>query len=264
MARVPVLCPCGKHAVGVGFDQDGPTWSSNHPDEVVSEKDGFQVVRCAMCGILRTSEREENYETLYTEGMRYHVDEMDKIGRQHYDERFEHDFNIAWMKRIPLLLGQLRSLDVGCANGAFVLAMALNGFAAEGLEINPTMADQAAQETQCPIWTSWTQVTAPFDVITYHDVFEHVVTPRAELDRARAMLRPEGLLVLDCPDAVEVFGPSARAPHHEKPDQHLFYYTEDTLRALLVSHRFLVEAVDRPIVGKVVVYARRHDEPLAG
>jgi SAM-dependent methyltransferase len=230
------------------------------PDDVkVSEKEGYEVVRCGWCGIMRTTEREDNYETLYTEGTRYHVEEMDKIGRDHYGDRFDHDFDIAWDKRIPALLGQYRIIDVGCANGAFVSAMQQNGFQAEGIELNPTMAETARAVTGCPIHESWALVSGQFDIVTYHDVFEHVVNPRQELQLIRKYLRPNGLLVLDCPDAAEIFGATARASHHEKPQQHLFYYTIDTLSALLISEGFYIGAVERPIVGKIVLYARKEN-----
>lgn len=251
MGRVPVECSCGKNSKGVDVAV---------PDEFVSEKDGYVAGRCTGCGVIRTLEREEDYESLYTEGLRYHVEEMDKIGRDHYANRLDHDLELALTKRIPLLLGRMRCLDVGCANGAFVLGMKMYGFQAEGLELNPIVAGQAVEETDCPIWTSWDQVTGKFDVISYHDVIEHVVDPNAELARLRDHMRANALLILDCPDADEVFGEGARAGHHQKPDQHLFYYTEATLRALLARHGFLVDYVDRPIVGKLVVYSRKSGE----
>lgn len=249
-------CPCGKGAsmMYYGGADVVPV------DETVSEKDGHRVVRCHFCGILRTTERAEDYLALYTEGLRYHVEEMDKIGRDHYDARFDHDLNIAWEKRIPKLHGQYRSLDVGCANGGFVHGMHVEGYEAEGVELNPTMAQRAREATGRPIHESWATVSGQFDVVSYHDVFEHIVDPRAELETVREHLRPWGLLILDCPDAAEVFGPDARAPHHEKPAQHLFYYTGDTLRSLLVSHGFVVTDIDRPLVGKIVLYARKNGQ----
>lgn len=251
MELVPVECPCGKARLNADRVAG---------DALVSVKDGFQVVRCVGCGIMRTSRRRSDYERLYTEGERYHREEMDRIGRQHYTDRFDHDYDLALTKRIPEILVELRSLDVGCANGAFVAAMKVLGFSAEGLELNPTMAEYARGETQCLIHESWATVQGWFDLITYHDVFEHIVDPRAELSRVRRHLRPEALLVLDCPDGDTVFGAEAPARHHEKPDQHLFYYTARTLSSLLASHQFVVERVERPIVGKIVVYARKLGE----
>lgn len=250
MGRVPVDCPCWTTTVVSGREFD----------KQISEKFGYVVVQCYYCGVIRTREREENYTTLYTEGDRYHVQEMNKIGREHYTQRFEHDYEIAWVNRIPLILEKFRTLDVGCANGAFVAAMKVQGFAAEGLELNPSMVEFAREQTDCPIFSSWDEIKGKYDIITYHDVFEHIIDPREELSRIRKHLRPDGLLILDCPDADEVFGPDARATHHEKPDQHLFYYTEHTLRSLLASHAFITVEADRPITGKLVMYARKNGE----
>lgn len=231
------------------------TWAVH----VLGVKNGVAAGRCAKCSVIRTISRPSDYETIYTEGEEYHAGRCQEMyGYETYHERFGHDYRVAEELRIPKYLDQLRSLDVGCANGAFVDAMRMKGFAAEGLEVNPSMARWAADITECSIHTSWETIVPGFDIITYHDVFEHVVDPYKELAIIREYLRVEGLLIIDVPDADEVFGEHARAPHHQKPEQHMWYWTEHTLRRELARFGFVVKHVDRPIVGKLVVYARKN------
>lgn len=221
----------------------------------VSARDGYTVVQCGNCGLMRTRERDDDYTELYTTAELYHVQEMEKIGREHYADRYDHDLALARDKRLPAYMREFRSLDVGCANGAFVDASRRAEWDAEGLEINAITAARAAARSGCAVHTSWDSVTGAYDLITLHDVFEHFPDPAAELARIRTHLR--GLLVLDCPDGDEVFGVGARAPHHEKGRQHLHYWTATTLPEFITQRGFLVTRVSKPIIGKIVVCARK-------
>lgn len=220
-------------------------------------KDGFTIVQCQRCHTLRTLERLPDPTMIYKAGDAYHVEQQQKEGKPPYQERFQHDWTIGNL-RLAKIQNCRRLLDVGCSNGAFVNAAGENwGYNAEGLELNPEIAAFARQKTKRIIHESWSTVVGRFDVITYHDVFEHVPDPRDELARVFRHLRSEGLLVLDCPDA----GCTEAAFmdwKHWRPEQHLWHWTEQTLTVLVQRAGFIVQEVDRPIPGKLVVYARKN------
>jgi 2-polyprenyl-3-methyl-5-hydroxy-6-metoxy-1,4-benzoquinol methylase len=221
--------------------------------EPIGVRDERPVGRCTACGLVRTLAVPDDYLALYTDGDRYHAGRQ---GHTPYRDRFEHDVEVAAL-RWPRLLQRLRLLDVGCANGAFVHHAARQGMAAEGLDINAPIARWAAERAGCRIHATWDTVRGPFDIITYHDVLEHVQDPLAELVRARGFLRPGGLLVLDTPDADDPrFAALGLAWHHLKPREHLWFFAEPQLRALVHRAGYHVEAADRPIQGKIVLYAR--------
>ena len=237
MTLIPSRCLCGSADV-----------------DVLGVRDARPVGRCTRCGLVRTCRVPDDYLTLYTAGDRYH---SGRDGHVPYRDRFEHDRSIAAL-RWPRLLSRIRLLDVGCANGAFVRHAAEQGVAAEGFEINPGMAAWAHAHCGCPIHVSWDTVRGPFDVITYHDVIEHVPDPRRELRLVRRLLGPRGLLVVDTPDAEDPrFARLGLGWHHMKPQEHLWFFTERHLRDLAECAGFTVERVDRPIEGKIVLYARR-------
>jgi 2-polyprenyl-3-methyl-5-hydroxy-6-metoxy-1,4-benzoquinol methylase len=202
---------------------------------------------------MRTLECPSTYETLYTEGDRYHVE---REGQTPYRERYDHDVGVAAV-RWPKLVRELRLLDVGCANGAFVKYAAQMGVQADGLEPNVNMARWARDRTRRSIFTTWEEVEGPYDVVTLHDVFEHAADPKHLLGKIRAVLRPGGLLILDVPDAEhEEFVRAPMLSHHMKPLEHLWFWDEANLGMLLASEKFIIKTVDRPIPGKLVVYAR--------
>jgi SAM-dependent methyltransferase len=215
---------------------------------------GRDVGTCVRCGVVRTLQRAADYETLYTDGDRYHVERQ---GHTPYRMRFEHDREVGYL-RLQAYAGRLRWLDVGCANGGFVAAATDLGYDVEGLEPNPGIAAWAATATERPVHTTWDTVTGWFDVISYHDVLEHVVDPRAELDRAWGHLVPGGMLILDVPNIHDASAPDAGpGSHHMKPQEHLWFWDRQALVDVVRSSGFVVVGVDVPLPGKLVVYARR-------
>jgi SAM-dependent methyltransferase len=240
---IPSRCVCGEARV-----------------DVIGAKDARPVGRCRRCSLIRTCGVPDDYMSLYVEGDRYH---SGRAGHLPYRDRYEHDQAIAAL-RWPRLLSHLRLLDVGCANGAFVRQTALQGVSVEGLEPNPGMAKWAAERCGRPVHQSWTTVRGRFDIVTYHDVIEHVQDPLSELRRVRRYLRPEGLLVVDTPDADDPrFGELTLGWHHMKPQEHLWFFTERHLRWLAGRAGFTVDDIDRPIQGKIVMYARARRAPHA-
>lgn len=221
--------------------------------EVLFDKDERLVGQCTACTLVRTLTIPDDYQQLYTDGERYHAE---RNGHTPYIERENHDYGVAG-KRIVRHLGQFRTLDVGTANGAFPRRLRAMGFDAAGLEVNPTMAAWARNYSQTTIYESWHEIRRRFDMITYHDVLEHVEHPARELQTAWFFLNPNGLLVLDTPDADDPrFAELGPNWHHMKPQEHLYFYTEQALRQLLDPVLYYVTAVERPLQGKVVVYAR--------
>lgn len=221
--------------------------------EEVGQKDGREVAKCLECGAIRTLYIPEDYGMLYTDGDTYHLGRRGHIA---YTERFQHDYKIAGL-RFPRHLRHFRFLDVGCANGGWVKAASDLGFTVEGLELNPNMAEWARKTTGCTIHTDWSTVEGSFDMITYHDVIEHVEDPVAEIVRAREYLSFEGTLVLDTPDSDDPrFKELGMNWHHMKPQEHLWFFNQASLMRVITKAGMFVVEIDRPIQGKIVAYAK--------
>ena len=212
------------------------------------------LLACA-CGTLRSATElsPDEYELQYVTGS-YHASDDRHPGCVPYVRRYLHDLNVS-KERLArygqVLNGRLNrfcvALDVGCANGAFVDAAQAAGISRWGvdlvspLNVNPKCLVGRAGELPGGL-------PDRFDMVTYHDVLEHVVDPLSELDSARAILSDGGVLILDVPDVSTPAG-----EHHFKPE-HLWYFSEQALLGLLRSKGFESIAVDRPIPGKLVAY----------
>lgn len=223
----------------------------------MGEKDDRTVVRCDACQLVRTLNPPPNYQALYTDGTDYHEGRRGYYaGEANYKERFSHDYHVA-EQRFSRWLSNLRLLDVGCANGGFVAMAYDKGLSVEGIELNPVMADWTKRITHCVIHRAWDSVMGQFDIITYHDVIEHVPSPLHELEHAKRKLLPGGWLVLDTPDTDDPrFAELGLHWHHMKPVEHLWFFNEAALRRLLAQAGLKVRAVERPLQGKIVVYAQ--------
>jgi 2-polyprenyl-3-methyl-5-hydroxy-6-metoxy-1,4-benzoquinol methylase len=185
----------------------------------------------------------------------YHAAEDRHPGCIPYRKRYLHDRAIAQLRleRYRQTLGaQLnrgaRALDVGAANGAWVDHLRKHHLKAFGIDPDPAMARDPEIVTGTIEQAERLFGMVRFELVTYHDVLEHLVEPAAELENARAQMRTGGALVVDVPDCATSAG-----DHHFKPE-HLWFFTEQSLRDLFRAAGLRVLEVDRPVPGKLVVY----------
>lgn len=222
-------------------------------------RNGVQLCEC-QCGMqwlrsgITPAEYSEQYRGAYHRAVDRHP------GCVPYQERYEHDRRVARLRieRYAEILGpegkgpgvefyaRLQALDVGAAAGAFVDELRAQGFDACGVDPDPAMTRPGI------IFGTSADVGGKFDLMTYHDVLEHVLDPRAELARAHELLAESGVLIIDVPD---VHAPNGAGEHHYKAE-HPWYFTEAGLVALLQRGGFEPFHIERPIPGKLVVYAR--------
>lgn len=147
-------------------------------------------------------------------------------------------------------------LDIGCANGAFLVKARERGFDPVGVETNVEVSLYAKQNHGLEIINRPVELCCfeeeMFDIITLHDVLEHMTDPALALKRIRQWIKPNGLLVVDIPNGDEF----SLDWHHTKPREHLWYFRLRDLKALLKRAGFWVAKIDYPISGKLVTYCK--------
>jgi SAM-dependent methyltransferase len=202
----------------------------------------YNVVRCIDCGLMRTNPR----PTPETMGFYY----PDNYGpyrstRINPDRRDNGQLSFCrgWVKSIfrfnSTCLPRLqpgRVLEIGCASGSFLHAMALKGWDVEGLEFSEK-AVHAARTLGYKIYRN-TLETAPdpvrsYDLIVGWMVFEHLHNPVLALQKLHRWIRSGGWLVLSVPNAgsreFKIF--KDRWYALQLPN-HLYHYTPVTLQRL--------------------------------
>lgn len=149
----------------------------------------------------------------------------------------------------PAPEGPARLLDIGCGNGAGILAATAAGFDAHGIDTSPA-AVQLCQEQGLSAEVrdvSDPELGDDWDVATMWDVLEHIHRPEGFLSSVHARLRPGGTLLIKIPtvatrraSAVLRVAPRVGNVALQIPG-HVNYFTPTSLSRLLERTGFEVE-----------------------
>ncbi len=129
-------------------------------------------------------------------------------------------------------LPSVSALDIGCANGAFLLTMLRRGRIkkATGIDISPAMiqmAEAGAAALGLEIDVSCSSIEEfsteqKFDLVCMSETLEHLYSPRKAIARVISLLAPGGVFGGTIPEMRTCDAPG-----------HLHYFTEDSLRDFL-------------------------------
>ena len=195
---------------------------------------------------------EESYDRFYSDGTQYHEAQQISEGQKPYLQMTDAHYNAArsrlstveWYTKNQRYTRSL--LDAGCGDGIFLDAAAVHGWDAKGIEPNPIVGSSSQRITVGSVY----DIPGVFDVITLHDVFEHLTRPSECLSVLRSSLRCGGRLFIEMP---EFDSPSQRAAgltwKHIRPRQHLCLYSRDAAISLFVANGFDLDGFYRPLDG---------------
>jgi 2-polyprenyl-3-methyl-5-hydroxy-6-metoxy-1,4-benzoquinol methylase len=141
-----------------------------------------------------------------------------------------------------------RILDIGCATGIFLSGMKLHGWECYGVEPSGFAAKYAKERFQMDVYNGYLEdAKYPdnfFDVVTLWDVLEHISDPINALLKISKILKPDGLLVINLPNAASwerfIFGKYWVG--WDIP-RHYTFFTPQTIRALLKQMNFSVNEI---------------------
>jgi 2-polyprenyl-3-methyl-5-hydroxy-6-metoxy-1,4-benzoquinol methylase len=147
--------------------------------------------------------------------------------------------------------GRGRSLlDIGCGNGTFLHLARQRGFIPHGMDLSEHAVAAARAQynltVHCGDIGSDLWQARAFDFITMFHVLEHLPEPRQALEYAHGLLKPDGSLILQVPNAASLqaraFG--ARWYGLDVP-RHLINFTPRSLGMLLDQAGFSWQIVQR-------------------
>jgi len=167
----------------------------------------FQIVECRRCRLIRLFPRPSPAELVLYYPPEYWFAPGNSLADQ-LEERYR---RLVLRDHLSFVLraagGSEDSglvLDVGCGGGLFLLMLAERGFKVIGLDFSLEAARVAWQRGVPAVCASLSQAPLPpasCGLITMFHVLEHLYQPQAYLEAARNLLKPDGKLVVQVPNA---------------------------------------------------------------
>lgn len=157
-----------------------------------------------------------------------------------------------------------QTLDIGASSGEFVDLMRRQGYRAMGIEPHAGYAAHARDDLGLSIRHGTLHQHLPdipdgsLGLISLFHVFEHLVDPVETLDLMHRKLSPQGLLLIEVPNATRFCAPSYlffRA--------HTLYFTAHTLRQTLEASGWTVVTHSAPDSDNLLILARPGDRRQA-
>ncbi len=145
-----------------------------------------------------------------------------------------------------------RLLDAGCATGSLLGFLKREGFTnLVGLDPSP-VATKTATRLHGVEAVPGSFITPPnglgqFDVIVLSHVLEHLLDVQAAVASMFDLLKPEGVVYLEMPDATR-YAANLVAPFHDFNTEHINHFSPQTLRWLMATHGFAEIEVGRKTV----------------
>jgi SAM-dependent methyltransferase len=202
-------------------------------------KGGWAYRRCRTCGLLTldplptAQQVHDHYQPRFRRG-NYEV-------ARRYAEPYRrvHSDLADWIDLRPAA----RVLDVGCFTGELLAILADRGADVHGVEwqgdavaiANERLGDRVRQGDIANVDLP----AASFDAVTMMAVIEHVLEPKALIERTRELLKPGGRLYLETPNASSLAARVLRGAWPAVvPVEHIHLFTERALRLLLEHEGF--------------------------
>jgi len=232
MHQIPVSC----YICGSGDDREF--------QQVIRRTDDgsggtYRVAECRACGFLYINPRPapDALIELYSKHSIYFREDYEPVSSE-----------------MPVLRGVLRDiqrflrtgslLEIGCGRGELLEIARRAGFKVYGCDLQRSPAlDPGIQMHLGPIDSS-AFPDQSFDCIVMRNTLEHLFDPGKELETCRRLLKTGGLLYLKVPNGAYEHGWRCRLmmrqSHVFGPPWHLNYFTQTTLRRLLLQKGFQV------------------------
>ncbi|MBQ7154145.1 MAG: class I SAM-dependent methyltransferase [Synergistaceae bacterium] len=188
---------------------------------------------------------------------------LEALRRTNYREILEH---------IRAKLGdrETHRLDVGCARGWFLDEAAKQGIAMDGIEPEHNFFIEAGKYSPNVIEGLFPQdftITRKYDFIIFNDVFEHLPDLDSVLRKCSELLKPESLLIINCPDSRGIFFRIAKlmmklgVPSYWRRlwqmdfySPHLWYFDRENLTQIVAGYGFLCSGYSTPEGHNVPVF----------
>ncbi len=189
-------------------EQDGQVLFHSSDRLYQTTRERFRLVQCRNCGLIRLDPWPPRDRRARYYPPEYWFDpDADAAGRlEEAWRRLVLNDHIEFLKRALRDAGEPGLvLDVGCGGGLLVRALRELGYQSVGLDLSPTAAALAWKRNGAPVICGSLEAVplkpSSCAAITMYHVLEHLEDPVAYLEAAHELLRPDGRLIVQTPNA---------------------------------------------------------------
>jgi ubiquinone/menaquinone biosynthesis C-methylase UbiE len=207
-------------------------------DDIILERN-INIVSCNNCGMIYNDNyiNDDDLDTYYKNDAVY--DSVEGVGAGGLTS-WDMDRYLGYLELLESIPIQkkLSLVDVGCAKGGFLVFLKERGFSSvSGVEINPRCAQfilsnysinvEIGSVNHLPLKNGNT------DILTYNHVLEHVNDLYRVLNEANRVLKKDGLLLIDVPDALRYTDCSISNFYLTNIREHINHFDINHLKLLL-------------------------------
>lgn len=211
---------------------------------------GFDLVKCAQCGLVYLNPQPVNEEIreLYSDD--YFIQWYSSEEKRQFSKNYFHDL---FTQNQLLNNGRGKLLDIGCGMGFFLEVAREWNWDVKGVEISPYASEHCREKMGLDVHTGTLESaeyqSGEFNVITAFDVLEHLTDLPGFLSSVRRILKKDGRFILIVPNydspvfqLDRIICGLKKAPMPNIPE-HLTYFTSDTLTKLFQRNGLHAEMV---------------------
>jgi 2-polyprenyl-3-methyl-5-hydroxy-6-metoxy-1,4-benzoquinol methylase len=166
----------------------------------------------------------------------------EELSRAELDRQLSNPAFAHRLRRLELVLEsrERRIFEIGCGDGNFLASLQRRGWTVDGSEFGSATVSVVRGRHGIVITnldvTKHMPSAAPYPVVAAYHVLEHVYRPAEWLSQVRKLVEPRGLLHLQVPNWGSLTHALTGLQWSSMTfPQHVYFYTPETLRALL-SH----------------------------
>ena len=230
------------------------------------------VVACKDCGTVYVPSPLPEVTSLYKAN--YFISDDSAHGYSNYDAELEaHETMFTErLKNSEIKLGgKAKVLDVGCALGHFGKVAADRGWDVFITDISEFAVQKASTDFNLKGFVSPAGKLPvkkhKFELVTLFDVVEHLSHPLEMLEQIHQAMDQKGVLHLTTPNVKSLSARLMRKHwYHYKPDEHLVYFSPQTITMALERTGFeVLEIRPMPVymaIGDIFMRMRRYSKPI--
>lgn len=210
------------------------------------------LAECQKCGLIRQLQMPLSTNEQYLEYYRKSYPPTQEV----YSKKdYTHDREVAELRcnEYDINKGNKNKiLDIGSGSGAFVDECRSRGAEAYGCEISTYSYADNSDYIYIDQFENIHFPTDHFELVTCHDVLEHVLDPVKFLKEMFRTVGQEGTCIIDIPDFFH-----AKGRHHWKDVEHIWFFKTGQLKRLLKKIGFVVKQIKHPLEAKTVFYLQK-------